>query len=259
MNSIPVMGTLIVNGVHWLRRLIASVDYPVDTFVIFNNNGRDQITKELDEIVKQPHAFIKQMKVCHMPTNLGCPAGWNLIIKSYFMAPYWIITNNEIEFGPGFLEAMVKKAVDPEVGVVHGSAGAINIGHWDIFLIKDWVVRDYGFFDENVYPVYCEDVDYFFRLVIGGVKRVLSVDVPYRHGEKSYDEGTASQTLKEEPGLKEKIDHGRYINEWEYITKKWGPGWREVNIYRNPYNEADKPLSYCKFDLDFIRRKYMGF
>ena len=40
MNSVPVIGVAIVNGFHWLQRLVDSVDYPVDNFVIFNNNGK---------------------------------------------------------------------------------------------------------------------------------------------------------------------------------------------------------------------------
>ena len=58
MNPIPVIGTAIVNSPHWITRLIDSIDYPVDNFVVFNNNGRGQITKELDEIIARPHPFI---------------------------------------------------------------------------------------------------------------------------------------------------------------------------------------------------------
>ena len=50
--KIPVIGTAIVNGVHWLQRLLDSVDYPVENFVIFNNNGKGEITEELDKIVQ---------------------------------------------------------------------------------------------------------------------------------------------------------------------------------------------------------------
>ena len=35
-NSIPVLGAAIVNGAHWLHKLISSVDYPVDNFLIVN-------------------------------------------------------------------------------------------------------------------------------------------------------------------------------------------------------------------------------
>jgi hypothetical protein len=45
MESIPVIGTAVVNAPHWVYRLFYSIDYPVDTFIVFNNNGRDQITR----------------------------------------------------------------------------------------------------------------------------------------------------------------------------------------------------------------------
>jgi beta-1,4-mannosyl-glycoprotein beta-1,4-N-acetylglucosaminyltransferase len=257
--AIPVIGTLIVNGVHWLERLLASVDYPVDEFVIFNNNGRDQITEELDQIAKQQHLYIKKIRVCHLPANIGCPAGWNLIIKSYLMAPYWLITNNDVEFGRGFLSEMVRKAKDKEVGVVHGEGGRVNIGDWSVFLIKDWVIRDYGLFDENFYPAYGEDVDYFFRFYHKNIKRELSVSVPYKHGDKSYEEETASQTWRTEPELKEKIDSARIKNENEYIPKKWGTGWRNCAIYKTPFNNENYSLKHQEFDLEFVRSKYIGF
>ena len=48
---------------------------------------------------------------------------------------------------------MAEAAKDPEIGMVHGQAGDFGIGGYDLFLIKDWVVQDYGLFDENFYPV----------------------------------------------------------------------------------------------------------
>ena len=100
MNSIPVIGVPIVNGFHWLQRLVDSVDYPVDNFVVFNNNGRGELVEELDNLAKQPHQFIKKMTVCHLPSNMGVAGVFNLIIKSYVMAPYWIIANHNIAFVP---------------------------------------------------------------------------------------------------------------------------------------------------------------
>ena len=58
-NSIPVAGSLIVNTASWMRRLIKSIDYPIETFVIINNNGRGEIDDELNELAKQPRDFIK--------------------------------------------------------------------------------------------------------------------------------------------------------------------------------------------------------
>ena len=101
--SIPVIGTATVNAPHWVYRLFYSIDYPVDTFVVFNNNGRGEITEELDLLTKVPHKYIKEVKICHLPHNIGCSGYWNLLIKCYMMCPYWLIVNHDIMFTPGYL------------------------------------------------------------------------------------------------------------------------------------------------------------
>ena len=156
-----------MNCPHWIWRLFYSIDYPVDNFVVFNNNGRGQITRELDLLVAAPHKFVKKVHVVHMPANLGCSGAWNLIIKSFLKAPYWVISNHDVMYEPGFLKEMNEKAQDKETGVVHGKNGG-----WDIFLLKDWMVKRYGLFDENLYPGYCEDLDYGMRFIHDDVKRV---------------------------------------------------------------------------------------
>ena len=81
--KIPVIGTAIVNGVHWLQRLLDSVDYPVENFVVFNNNGKGEITEELDKIANTSHPLIDKITVCHLPANIGLPGVFNMVIKCY--------------------------------------------------------------------------------------------------------------------------------------------------------------------------------
>ena len=83
--NIPVIGIPIVNGVHWLERLIKSIDYPVDNVFIINNNGRNNITKELNKLNNINNKFIKKLHITHLPTNIGVATAWNLIIKSYLV------------------------------------------------------------------------------------------------------------------------------------------------------------------------------
>ena len=124
MNPIPVLGTAVVNAPHWVYRLFYSIDYPVDTFVVFNNNGRNQITEELDLLTKVLHKYVKRVVVTHMPSNIGCSGAWNLIIKSFMNAPYWVITNHDLMYTPGFLAKAVEHAQDAETGIVHGENGS---------------------------------------------------------------------------------------------------------------------------------------
>jgi hypothetical protein len=226
--TIPVLGTAVVNAPHWVYRLFYSIDYPVDTFVVFNNNGRNQITEELDLLPKLPHKYVKNVVVCHMPANIGCSGAWNLIIKCFMNAPYWIITNHDLMYTPGFLKTMVSHAEDSNTGIVHGENGS-----WDIFLLKDWVVQQYGLFDENLYPAYCEDMDY----------------------------ADGSQTWRSEPALAEKIHIAHEMNK-HYLHAKWSPAWQahiEGEVYPHPFNNEALPVSLTTYNLEFVRAKNLGF
>lgn len=257
--SIPVIGTAIVNGEHWLQRLIDSVDYPTDHFVIFDNNGRGELIDFLDNLVKIPHPYIKKFTVTHMPSNIGCSGAWNMIIKCFMNAPYWIITNHDVAYTPGFLEEMKTKAEEnPDAGIVHGHPGDYEIGAWDVFLIKDWTIKQLGLFDENLYPAYGEDSDYIMRIKNSGLKRILKLDHTYYHGESLNYYESGQQTKRCDPSLVEKLNNVNFIN-FEYLNKKWSEGWRQVYPYKTPFNIPNMPLTTTTYDIDFVRRKYLGF
>lgn len=262
MEKIPVIGAPVVNSTHWISRLIMSVDYPVENFVIINNNGRGEIDDELDRLSQMNHKYIDKIKVVHMPANVGCAGAWNLIIKCYMLAPYWIIANDDVAFGPGLLKEMVDTInEDPVIGMVHPNKGDFGIGAWDLFLIRENVVKIFGLFDENTYPAYCEDADYIMRMQHRQIRKVVGCKNNYLHGDADstmyYKNG--SQTEKNEEGLKEKMDHANNLN-IEYLTKKWGPGWRTLSPNRNIFeDEEELPVSLTTWDLDFVRQKYTGF
>jgi GT2 family glycosyltransferase len=181
--SIPVIGVPVVSNPYWITRLLMSIDYPVDDLVIINNNGRGEIDEELDNLKKITHKFVKNIKVCHLPANIGCGGAWNFIIKCYMLAPYWVIVNDDVAFGSGLLEEMATKAdADPDIGMIHGHFGDYNVGSWDLFLIRDHIIKQFGLFDENLYPAYCEDADYLMRFSHRPIKKILSLDSNYYHG-----------------------------------------------------------------------------
>jgi len=254
-SPIPVIGVPIVNGIHWLKRLIDSIDYPVDDLFIVNNNGRGELTEELNKMIRLKHPYIKNIKVAHLPANIGCSGAWNLIIKCYVMSPYWVITNHDIAFTPGLLEKMVKSSQKEDIGIVKGKEF-----QWDLFLIKESVIQECGLFDENFYPAYVEDCDYHIRLMKKNIKTQV-IGINYPHGDVNY-ETTGSQTWRTDLSLKEKLDYSHYLN-LNYISEKWGENWRDSNWeyhpYDYPYNQENIPITYTTYDLEFIRQKYMGF
>ena len=255
---IPVIGTAVVSNPHWVKRLYLSIDFPTEVFVIFNNNGRGEITSQLEELREFNNPFVKNLEICHLPRNIGAGGAWNLIIKSFLTSPYWIIVNDDVSFSPGFLQEMYQAALDSEVGMVHGYSGDFGDGAWDLFLIKDWVIQSHGLFDENLYPAYCEDADYIMRLTNRPVKKIASLTRPYFHGDglasEYYTHG--SQTKKSNPELYEKLNQINIVN-FEYMTEKWGQGWRMTSPWKKPFQIM--PMTFTTYDLSFVRKKYLGF
>jgi hypothetical protein len=262
---IPVLGVPILNGTYWLHRLISSVDFPVDTFIIFNN-GNKEIREELDSFTKMKHPYINKIEICHLPTNLGVSAVWNLIIKSFTSAPFWVITNHDISFTPGSLEKLYNKSIPTKVGIVNASNQS-----FDLFLIKDFVIEKIGLFDENLSPAYCEDVDYVLRMEKynkSHVDKIIRVCVdcpkgshPYYHGhylsndEECYSQG-GSQTKKSNPEVANKITQIHQHN-YEYMNRKWGFYWE--NLFENVCNgleiNATQNEQIPQYDLPFIKMK----
>lgn len=255
LDPIPVIGIPIVNGFQWLERLVESIDYPVNELVIINNNGRGELTQELDSFALKKFNYINKITVTHLPHNIGCSGAWNLIIKCYMMCPYWIIANHDICFSPGMLEQFVKSSQKTDIGIVKGKEF-----QWDVFLIKDTVIQECGLFDENFYPAYVEDCDYHIRLMKKNIKTEV-IDINYLHGDDNY-ETTGSQTWRTDLSLKEKLDYSHNCNMY-YIVEKWGDNWRDSNWeyhpYEYPYNNSNIPITYTTYDLKFVRRKNLGF
>lgn len=258
-DSIPVIGTAVVNGVSWIQRQIASIDFAVDQYIVINN-GRPDISPALYAAMSVDNPLVRSKSVIDLPGNIGCAGAWNLMIKTTMDRPYWIICNHDVAFVPGLLEAMHTSMQQPDVGLVHGSPGNIGWGSWDLFAIRDRVVQSHGLFDENFYPAYAEDLDYIMRLIKDPVRQVM-LDFPYLHGlGTNSDYGKqGSQTWREEPHLKAAIDHGRYINETEYMTNKWGASWRWLDPSALPRDQMSGRPSQWTWDLDFCRRKHLGF
>lgn len=262
---IPVLGTLIVNGINWLEKQINSIDFPVDNYLIIDNNAKGENTNNIQRLISKPHKFIKNIKLATMPYNIGIAAGWNMIIKSYVNSPFWIIANNDVSFCKGFLKEMYEKSQDEKIGLVFGNGGDFGLGSFDLFLIKDFVVQSHGFFDENFYPAYCEDADYIMKLHNSPVPTIYNLDKNYYHGDGIMGKGndhdyykTGMQTKRLDPELEKKLSFANEKN-FEYMNEKWGKGWRNVEPYKYPFNIKELDSRVSVLDLNYYRNKYTGF
>jgi GT2 family glycosyltransferase len=251
---IPVIGIPIVNGVDLLENLIQSIDYPVNEVFIVNNNGRNQINESLDIICKKSYKYINRVRVSHLPSNIGCAASWNLIIKCYLMCPYWIICNHDITFPNGLLMEIYEKMIDPNNKFLQSAEK-----NWELFTIKDNVIQECGLFDENYYPAYCEDVDYYYKLLN------KKIDINYTEKKHEKFNKMGSHTWRTELTLEKRLFYSNESNQY-YICDKWGYNpnvddspWLISQPYKFPFNNPNISISNNSYDLNFVRRKYLGF
>jgi hypothetical protein len=90
--------------------------------------------------------------------------------------------------------------------------------------------------------------------VIGGFNST------YLHGEKdsSFYYESGSQTSKNDEKLSKILDTASSLN-IEYLTKKWGSGWRYLQPNPAPFLEGEKNIDITTYDLNFVRSKYTDF
>ena len=263
-SSIPVLGTLVCTTTKWIEKQIQSIDFPVENYIIINNN-ENFLAEKLDILVSKGNKFIKNFKVYHMPYNLGCAEGWNTIIKSFLFSPYWVIVNDDVSFTPGFLKELHETALEnPDAGLIHGNPCNLDyltkFGSFDMFLIRDRIIKDFGLFDTNFYPAYQEDYDYIFRLRNSSVKIINQLKHKYYHGDTFHYSKSGQNTKKFSNELSNKLINIKYKN-YNYFYKKWNSNIENINesnvndIYKYPFNNPANKLSMSLYDIEFAREK----
>jgi GT2 family glycosyltransferase len=98
-----------------------------------------------------------------MPANMGVAGSWNLGIKCFPHAPYWLISSNDNHWMPGGLKEMSELSA-PDKLVMSNQA-------WNGFSLGSDIVKKIGLFDENFYPAYSEDSDYMLRIQYAGLDK----------------------------------------------------------------------------------------
>jgi hypothetical protein len=153
-------------------------------------------------------------------TNIGVAAAWNRILEMTRSDSGVVISNDDIEFGSKTFEELSNAlAAYP---FVEGEG-------WALFGQTPEVVETIGYYDENFWPAYYEDVDYDERLRRAEVARAAPLSSPVAH------HGWATTTAV---GDADWLKQGRARNH-AYFTRKWGGG------SRNPrWNGSPEILQY---------------
>lgn len=167
---IPLLGIPILNQALLLRRLLETLDYPVDVLAVVDNSSNccgpeseasSALCEELDRIKAGGHPLIRSIQIARPFGNLGVAASWNLILSSFPQAPYALIANHDIRFTPGVLAGAAQR-LDCRRPQFLSLLPPPN--SFSAFLITCRCWDQLGLFDTNFHPAYCEDLDYRDRI-----------------------------------------------------------------------------------------------
>jgi GT2 family glycosyltransferase len=203
---IPLIAVPIYNRPDLLKRLVDSIDYPVAELLIINNGIGEYY---IDKLQVQTGLLSE----INNEGNTGCAGAWNQAINHAFNErkyPYVLIFGNDIQFTHGDLQKM-HEAVTPETDFVSGN-----------WAFSSWGLTRKGFdklgwVDENYYPAYLEDGDYWRRVGLSNAT-ISSADTHMIHGEAP---NWGSSTIFSDRAFAKVVSEGHGRN-WQYHIKKWG-------------------------------------
>lgn len=191
-------------------RLVDSIDHPVDKLCIVQNGSDPDVVAAIDDLRINKRQWINSVYVERPFRNMGVSPAWNTIIKGFPECPYWLISNNDTLFLPGDL-AKFNAAWQANQGAVITAPN----GAFSCFAIGPEVVAKVGLFDENIWPIYSEDLDYIIRMRRENVSLIpLNSEI----GEAN----NGSWTIRSSQSYRSANDITQARN-GEYVSTKWGP------------------------------------
>ena len=242
---IPYLCVLTLVRLDLLKRLIDSIDYPVNNVVILfqGNVKRDKINLV--------NTFVKRFIFISSNMNIGVSRGWNYFLKN-FPSHYWLISGDDCFFEPSTLEHIAKFMSIPSslenvfCGLKIKNRNDVPAG-FNTFIITKLLLQKVGLFDENIYPAYYEDSDLWHRIQLTKQK-VATIDDAYINSGDNKQ--TGSCTLNSvTPIYRQKMDQCYKQNEIYYKTK-WNI--EGTNKFKYPFNNP-------KFDVKNNRIPHINY
>lgn len=212
---VPTLGL----DVSLITRLADSIDFPVRFKVAWNNGNPGAL-----DAFQEAH---KDWMVHDVGVNRGVAGSWNDCANRFAGEASWLIMNDDAWFLPGYLQKICACAdKNPTAPMIHlNSSNA-----YYCFVRTAQGLKDFGAFDENLWPAYYEDCDMRVRHRLKGVTSypyALEGLPPLPHG-KSKSGGVNYNALIQGCGLLNRA----------YWLRKWGSFDYENAVYQNPYKDA---------------------
>lgn len=171
--------------------------------------------------IREKFDFPETRITFHM-VNRGLAASWNEGIHEALIggADLIAVINDDIVFMEDGFAKFINFAKDNEDGDLFFALGSedehgeeiIRSQDFACYLARPSLLEKIGYFDENFFPAYFEDTDYFLRAQRAGVNIKILDEVVMRHSRSS--------SIKN-PRFRE-ILGGCFAKNKEYFYRKWG-------------------------------------
>ena len=206
---IPVMIIPILNRFDLLQETLNSIDFPIGEILVINNSGKPAPVLACDW----------PLRVLDLPSNLGVAGSWNLGIKLYPHADYWLFGSADTSFHAGTLESWFDKFDADHICHIYG---------YGVFALGSSIVDQVGLFDECYYPIYFEDWDYRDRIIAAGLSdRVIGEPTPSERPTTVNDAG-GSATIMSSSVFQEKNRDTWIANSERYHKKSMSNDWSVI-------------------------------
>jgi hypothetical protein len=206
---------------------------------------------------------------------MGVSETWNSLMHTALLvdgAPWAMILNDDIGYPPGDLAvgaaAMWRRHHSHAAVFVDSQLPGNTKGH----MFASWAISRLGFgavgrLDENFYPAYYEDCDWFMRLRLAGVRWYVERDWHIVHPVAAWDpplsgqfascmrgipgsDATAERIRMASKALVTSVVNGTVPNgNRAYYLRKWGDQECGRAAWPYPFNDIQRPLSSWTLDL----------
>ena len=226
---VPTLGIPTLCRYDLLEDLIRSAEsgsLQPSKYIIIDNGGRLDADR-LKRCFTGPSRAVN-LEIVMPGTNMGVAASWNSIIDRTRPDPV-VISNDDVVFGHDTFATMTKALMDGHLFV--------EADGWALFGQSPELVDRIGYYDENFWPAYYEDVDYDLRMARAGVEVSL---LPER--ARARHSGWA--TLRELEARGERWLTELREKNHQYFLAKWGGESRNPRWNGNPgIFQFEKPFN----------------
>lgn len=195
---------------------------------------------QFSDVVKACEKLARERNVCYYPygVNRGLAKSWNEgLLTAYRQgADVAMIANDDILITYWDVKELAYNALsNPNAYMVSGMGHDLSTNKFDtdmlfsLAAINPIALKTIGYFDQNFYPIYFEDIDYYRRATLAGLERLTVGNTNIIHaGSKSRWSVPANNAQHETT----------FALNRQYYGRKWGCVDQGTETFTVPFNDA---------------------